>query len=350
MSAMRRPRDDDVVSISDALAWQADYCRGIGSILAAGILDAVREDLRGARLLGHALPEEVRFADLPGLRIMATVHYLALSRKLPTVAVWLPTLGGSPPSGEAQWREFATAVVTGLDAHAAALADGLARTPQTNETGRATLLRAALSRIRQPVRLREIGASAGLNLRADHLPGDPALEAGAMPTVIDRIGCDLSPIDPTTTEGRTRLTSYVWVDDLDRFERLRAALQVAQRIPAAVVAADAVDFVGSLDLHEGSTTVLWHSAMWLYLSPAARAGVLDAVADLGSRATPQARLVHASWEWEPRGGVDDEPFELVVREWGAGTPVIRRLARGRSHGIPSYPAEASLDAEPLSSS
>ena len=91
------------------------------------------------------------------------------------------------------------------------------------------------------MRLVEIGASAGLNLRAEALvPVHRASDLAALPpsqpyVVTDRLGCDLDPLDPTTTEGRLTLSSYVWPDDLVRFERLRTALDIAARVPAVVL-------------------------------------------------------------------------------------------------------------------
>ncbi len=331
--SVERPQDDAVVAIGDALAWQAGYCRQRGSDIAAAILDAVRDDLARGGAMTVLLPTHVRFGDLPGLRLMAAVHELALTRQAPAVALHLPTLGGTAPSSR---RAFGDAVVAALIRHPAVVSDSLRRTPQTNETGRAALLRAALSRIPGPVRLREIGASAGLNLRADHLPGDPALESGPMPQVVDRLGCDLHPIDPTTTAGRIRLTSYVWVDDVVRFERLRQALEVAARIPATVVESDAADFVASLDLADGET-VVWHSAMWVYLPVATRRSILQSLRALGARATATERLAHVSWEWRPDGGEVSAPFELVLRRWDGGDEVgqPRLIARGGSHGSPA---------------
>ena len=91
-----------------------------------------------------------------------------------------------------------------------------------------------------PVRLVEIGASAGLNLRAEalapiHRREDlAALPSGAGLRRADRLGCDLDPVDPTTTDGRLTLSAYVWPDDRLRFERLRAALDIAALVPAVV--------------------------------------------------------------------------------------------------------------------
>lgn len=333
-----RPDDDDVVPILDALRWQHEYVRATGSTTAALILEAVARDIATGGVLGDLVPAAQRFGDLPGLRIMAAVHRLALDREAPAVARWLPTLGGRPPASAADGEAFGREVVAALARKPRALAESLGRTPQTNETGRAALLRCVLSRQDpdRPVRLREIGASAGLNLRADHLPGQPALEAGAMPVVLDRIGCDLNPVDVATPEGRALLGSYVWVDDVKRFRRLAHAMAVAGTVPATVVPMDAADFVADLEVMDGTTTVLWHSAMWVYLSPATQRQILAGIDRAGSGAGQGRTLVHASWEWaEVNEGLEE--FALVTRTWDGseadGRPVV--LARGMSHGHPA---------------
>lgn len=345
-----RPLDDDVVPLAVALQWQREYVVEAGSPTAALILTAVMDDLAAGGILATVLPRSARFGSLPGLRIMAAVHGLALQRRAPTVAMFLPTLGGRTPTSVRDSAAFARAVVDALAAHPIELADAMDRTPQTNETGRAALLRCALSREdpTRPVRLFELGASAGLNLRADLLPGQAALEAGALPPVVERVGCDLNPVDCTTTAGRTLLSSYVWVDDVDRFGRLAAAMDIAAREPAELVQADAADFVAGLVLEPGTTTVVWHSAMWVYLTAETQQLICSALAGLGQRATPAMPLVHVSWEW-----ADDDAagFSLVVRRWDGGPASgrPRLLATGMSHGrdVVLTEPERWLEGEPL---
>jgi len=336
----------------DALRWQHAYVAGHGSPTAALILDAVLTDITTHGHLAALLPDPVRFGSLPGLRIMAAVHRLALERQAPLVAMYLPTLGGRRPQGAEREMEFRASVVQALAAHPEALHRSMARTPQTNETGRAALLRGALSHLgqRHPVRLLEIGASAGLNLRADFLPGIPGLEVGPLPVIVERTGCDLDPVDISTMDGRALLTSYVWVDDVDRYERLRQALSVADRVPATVVRMDAADFCAGLEPLPGVATVLWHSAMWLYLPPGTRARILAEVRRAGASATPDAPLAHVSWERHGRGD-PTASFGLVARRWSGGEedgePWL--LARGTSHGsavVPVSPPER-LASEPL---
>ena len=43
-------------------------------------------------------------------------------------------------------------------------------------------------------------------------------------TVVERRGCDLHPVDATSEAGRLLLTSFVWPFDVDRHQRLAAAL------------------------------------------------------------------------------------------------------------------------------
>ena len=139
------------------------------------------------------------------------------------------------------------------------------RTVQTNEPGRSAVLFAGLlwltDRHRRPIRLLEVGASAGLNLVADRYsyvvdgrelgdPGSPLrfVDPWAPPPPIDlaaaaaalritaRAGCDLAPLDPTQPDDQLTLLSYIWPDEPHRIERMRAALAVAARDPIPVAA------------------------------------------------------------------------------------------------------------------
>lgn len=331
----------------DALHRQREYVLVAGAPVAGLVLEAVAADVAVGGPLSGLLPARSRFGDFPGLRVMAAVHLLALEGLAPRVARRLPTAGGVAPRDEGDRSAFRADVVSLLVAHRDALRDSLLQTPQTNEPGRSALLRCALSRLDPllPVRLYELGASAGLNLRADLLPGLVGLEAGPLPAIVERVGCDRDPVDASTTSGRNRLASYVWVDDVHRFERLRGALAVAEGTPVRLVRRDAGDFCAGIALAAGTTTVVWHSAMWVYLDAQARAQVRRHIDVLGASATADSPLAHISWEWPAAGGDPQAPFCLVMRRW-CGTAedgVPRLLARGTSHGSTAHlvPAPAS---------
>ncbi len=326
--------DHDLVGTAVALRWQADYCRSKGSPIAATVCDAVADDLEANGPTEALLPARVRTGDWVGLRVMGLVHRMAITRRAPGVAINAPTLGGTSPfaapdptSAVAAFRD---AVVTAVVSDPAAMAAALAAIPQTNEVGRSRALRIALSGCVSPVRLIELGASAGLNLRCDRLPGDADLEVGPLPEIVERLGCDLAPVDPTSADGRLWLSGFVWLDDVDRFAALGEAMRVATDVPATMVAADVVEFLNTIEVATGLTTVVWHSAVWPYLDAPTRNAVTARLAAIGSGATPDAPLWHVSWEPGPDG---PEQFELVVERWDGGSEPRREvLVVGNSHG------------------
>jgi hypothetical protein len=226
---------------------------------------------------------------------------------------------------------------------------------QTNEVGRSAALYGVLQLLGGPIRLLEVGASAGLNLRFDAFAydvgdgvvlGDPASPVrlhrpwtGVHPKyassveVLERKGCDPWPVDPTTTEGQLTLMSYVWGDQVDRLERLRGAFKVAERVPVAVENAHGLDFLTRelADLRVGATTVVWHSVVWQYVDPAERRAI-DALIDrVGAHATEDAPLARVSLEPERVGG-DDYTFRVHLQRWPTGERV--HVADALGHGPP----------------
>jgi hypothetical protein len=231
--------------------------------------------------------------SVPQLRLMGALHYLVLSGHAPGLAAFYPSAGGDRPVDDV-WP-VAEAV---MKEHFDQVRARLHRTVQTNEPGRSAVLFAGLlwltERHRRPIRLLEVGASAGLNLLADRYSyvvdgrelGDPAsplqfVEPWAPPPPIDlaatasalriasRAGCDLSPLDPTRPDDQLTLLSYIWPDELRRIDRMRAALSVAARDRVPVAARRASEWLPeALDPgREDELTVVWHSVMLQYVEP-----------------------------------------------------------------------------------
>jgi hypothetical protein len=335
---------------------QADACAALGSPLYEYLLQRVADDVEAG---GPAYDVLRGHEDDPGpsalaLRLMGGVHRLVLERRAPALALTYPSVGGSGDPGAA-WAALRPV----LAEHAEELRAALAQPPQTNEVGRAAALVGGLLRVAaadpRPLRLVEIGTSAGLNLRADHFRIEladgravgplqsPVVLAdawqGQLPPldrpllVVERIGCDLAPVDPTTTEGRLLLTSYVWPDQLSRLERLRGALELARDVPATVVAAGAGDFLDRVELREGTTTVVWHSVMWQYLDPAEQARVAARLDELGAQASDRTGFAHLALEPRRRSPGAPHEFLVVLRTWPGGTEQV--LGRAEPHGLPT---------------
>ena len=296
------------MGIVDDVRVQAAACAEIGSPMYAELLTRVAADLEAggataAVLAGH---EDDPGPSALALRLLGSVHRLVLERRAGDLALYYPSVGGTWDV-EAAWPAFEQLLVQQREN----VREWLDQPPQTNEVGRATALYGGLLQLPRdlPVRLVEIGSSGGLNLRADRFgyADDAGRRFGAEDglvlegawrgrplepwpdlEVVDRLGSDIAPIDVTTTEGRLRLTAYVWPDQAGRLERLRAAFRLAAAFPAEVRRQDAASFVAGLSTIEGCTTVLWHSVMWQYLPQADQEQIAERIEELGRSATPGA--------------------------------------------------------------
>ncbi len=333
--------------------WQAVACEALGSPLYAGLLNHAAEDLRSggptrAVLEGHL--------DDPGrtalaLRMLGGVHALVLTGRAAELAAYYPSAGGKAdagPGAELAWPAMRKVLADqGDDVRA-----WLGHPPQTNEVGRGAALAGALCQlvveVDHPIRLIEIGASAGLNLRADQFritgegasfgPADspvqmPGAWLGRVPVaapvrIVERTGGDLAPVDPVSEAGRLRLSAYVWADQLGRFQRLRGACDLAARIPAVLRTEPASETIARIRPEPGTWTVLWHSIMRQYLDAEQNAALDAGVAAIGEQATDSARFAHVSLELIM--ATQDTPVELTT--WPGG--IRRRLGTAPPHGIP----------------
>jgi hypothetical protein len=337
------------------LAWllrlQADGCAHMGSRLYGALLGAAADDVEAggpawAVLADHVAPGR---ADALALRLMAAVHRLVLLRQAPALALHYPSVGGTAADPDAACEAF-------LDLLAARTADVRERVAlpcQTNEVGRTAALvggfldTAAATGL--PLRILELGASAGLNLRWDRFryggggatwgpAGSPVDLTGlwripppvpdAAVEVVERRGCDLAPVDPTSPEGRLSLSASVWADQPHRFARLRGGLAVAADVPAPVDRASVHDWArGQLaDPPSGCATVVFHSIVEEYLGGAVRRDLHAAIAEAGARAT--ARTPLAWLRLEPVTALREHAVTLTT--WPGGR--ARELARCGAHG------------------
>jgi hypothetical protein len=295
------------------------------------------------------------------LRLLAGIQRLVLGGRAPQLVRYYPNLGGAA-GPEHAWTDFEPV----LRAHVAELRAGLEIAPQTNEPGRAVPLLVGLFDAVQrsgltAVRLLEVGASAGLNLLVDRFfisgegwsygPADSPLRLtdavrGAVSpaafSVVGRRGCDLAPIDASSAEGRLRLTSFVWPHDEHRFERLRAALEIAQACPVPVDRAPAADWLAdqlATEPEAGVLTTVWHSITRQYW-PAAEVARVDALlAEAGER-MPIAHIAMESpvLATDPASDMRGyQPPQLTVRLAVPGDMVDRMpvlLGTVADHGVP----------------
>jgi hypothetical protein len=328
---------------------QAGWCRRLGSPLYTTLLNAVASDITEQGLFWRLLAD--RPPTSPGadegipLRLMAGMHRAVLEGKAPELADYYPSAGGA--AGEGAWLAF----VHAAEAHQEDLRDALDRPVQTNEVRRCCALLGGFLLVAAdtglPLRLLEVGASAGLNLRwpeyyyesGGRSWGDPespvrfrsAFADGGPPSDADariasRKGCDLAPLDPSKEEDRLALLSLVWADDLRRLEDLRAALEVARRVPVLVDRALAEDWIEE-ELRApvpGAASVVFHSFVMQYLDEAGRARFQRLLEEAGRRATSSAPLAWLRMEW------GKQEADVLLTSWPGGT--TRLVAKSDNQG------------------
>jgi hypothetical protein len=262
----------------------ADALRGQARVTSCPLTAAALDRTAGAPRALAALRPHTGLSVL-GLRAAGAAHRAALAGRAPGYARHLPTCGGDGDIDAA-----ATAFVDLVPS----LVDDL-QPVQTNEPGRRAALEPAFAAVHErtgkPLRLLELGASAGLLLhrpRPDDLP------------VLSRRGCDAAPLDPRQPADRLHLLSFVWAGQLERFRRLEVALDEAALDPATVDRADAGDWLAAqlAGPRPGAATVVFHSVVWTYLGTPTREAINALLATAARAATDEAPLAYVRFEPE----------------------------------------------------
>ncbi len=345
--------------VVEAFRLQAEFCGTFGSPLYAELLVRAADDIEGggpvARVLdgwtGNPIPDAVV------LRLMGAVHRLVLDGAAPELARFYPSAGGAP-AWPAAWEAFRRVV----DAQAAALRAALDRQVQTNEVRRSAALLGGFLTVAAayglPLRVLEIGSSAGLNLSWDRYryevvapadagaaaarpvwgdPGSPVTIRTAWEgpldifavhaTVAERGGCDLAPVDVTDAAQVRGLESFVWADQLERLAQLRAAVDLARRAPPLLARRRAADWLAEqlARPQAGVATVVFHSIMWWYLSEEERGRVTAIISRAGEAASARAPLAWLRLELM----ATTEP-DLRLTPWPGGAEAL--LGHADAHG------------------
>ena len=279
--------------VKEAFVAQGEVCGPMGSPFTAGLC------FRFAEHLDHGTKVGAFCLDWPGdpgpsadsipLRLCGGLHALVLSHRDDALAAIYPPHQMEAPD----WPDLAR----GLHEHETFLMDWMQSVPQTNEVSRSSVIFPALMQIahrcQMPLSLLEVGASGGLNLRANKFSYDlGGLTCGtagsklhltpewrgsspvlADPDIVARRACDLNPLDPLDPADELRLRAYVWPDQAERKARIDAAIEIARDNPAVVDRQDAVKWLEQQlnNLPADTCTVIYSTVAWQYLPQEAQA-------------------------------------------------------------------------------
>ncbi|MEU6994701.1 DUF2332 domain-containing protein [Streptomyces sp. NPDC046465] len=331
--------------------WQRDLCRKNASPTYAAILTELigrlGTDEAVTELLTADGQDPVQSALC--LRLFGAVNRVAMAQSASWLKAYYPTFGGATDVDKAV-PAFFDFLAANLDA----VRDQMTVSVQTNEVGRAAPLSAAMNYVAMvtglPLRLLEVGASAGLNLLLDRYfvasgdtswgPADSTLRlvghfaSGQPPAatsdIEERRGCDLNPIDAHAPGTDGLLRSFVWPEHVERGRRLDAALKVARSAPKlSLDAADACTWVSQnlAELPRGRTTVVFHSIVLAYFTPDERARFAKVIRTRGAATDEDRPLAWISLE---PSDDDSSVVNLVCEMWPLGRRVV--LATTTPHG------------------
>ncbi|KIN63724.1 hypothetical protein Z946_2597 [Sulfitobacter noctilucicola] len=304
------------MNLSQAFAAQADTCTRMGSPFMGQLLGILSESWPTDSALGR------KFSSFEGdigpaghslpLRIAGGLHALVLSNAAPELAVLYPP-------NKATDDALRDGVLNALTTHEAFLLDWTDSPPQTNEVRRSAALIAgahvALQHFNLPIHLSELGASGGLNMLWDHyaleIDGDrfgmnvpsvlltPEWEGAkppnASPSIADRAGVDLNPLDPSRGDHLLRLTAYLWPDQPERLKMTRAAASIDATRP---VKGDAIEWLAPrlARAPQGRLHLIQHTVAWQYFPAAVQAHGRAVIEAAGAQATKNRPLAWLSME------------------------------------------------------
>lgn len=337
-------------AVGIAFANQEAYCNAAGAPITARICAAVGQLLQSAET-GELL-DRLRnwpgapLADALPLRLAGGIHALLLKGAEPALKAIYDDQAGI---------DDAAIVAAAIARHEAELLPWLDGPPQTNEAGRSANFIAAmlwLAKQGLPPRFQclEIGSSAGINLMLDRYHYDlggvqVGPEHGAMRfapewqgesppdlpiEIVTTRGCDVAPVDLADPDQALRLTAYIWPEHKVRFDRMRAAVAEAGKVPPDLVRMNAADFIEAelaKPQAEGTTRVLMHSIVWQYVPADQQARVTAAMEAAGARASAERPLAWVALEANRTAHV----HEMTARYWpGVAESVV--LTRAHPHG------------------
>jgi hypothetical protein len=288
-----QPGHDPRESVAQWFVLQAIGCHALGSPFYGTLCELMAADARvGGPVFDVLGPHAAEtFERVYQLRLMGGIHRIVLEGRAPELARHYPSVGGDGDI-RAAWPTIRDLIA----AQPPEVRDELTHPVQTNEVFRSTALLGGFLLVARdtglPLRVLELGSSAGLNLRFDHYRYE---QAGA---AFGPAGSPVRFVDP-------------WSGAMP-------PLDVARTVGAPIDRADLVDWldVQLAEPRAGCATVVFHSIVWQYLTDDVRTAARARIESAGSMATADAPL---AWlRLEPSGTGRIGKPELWLTQWPGG--------------------------------
>jgi hypothetical protein len=310
----RAVRDDpatDLACLAECFATVPEFA---DSALYQTMSVAVSESKAMLRLASHR-----RRGQHPAFLFFAAIHYLLLKGAEHELRSFYPSIVGeaarSPQDGV---REALTSFCATYASPLRALLE--TRLVQSNSVRRSLVLWLALHalayRVRAPLHIVEVGASAGINLCFDRYSYRAAggrrfgalqspvqivaecygrvPDLDVLPEIGSATGIDLNPLRASDPEDRAWLEALLWADNADEARLLKAAVPVVAADPPIIFAGDAIDLcpVLSRELPRGEPRLAIELATKMHVPEQQWNAFDDAIESLGEGG-PLYRLAFA---------------------------------------------------------
>lgn len=339
--------------IRERLFAESRACARAGSPMYASLLELAAKEAEPGRPLFEILRGACCAGVGPmGARLLAGLHELVLGGEAPELASFYPSVHGDwqRPGLREVFRDTCTIFSTRLG--------GWVNRPiQANEPGRSAAMLAGFHRAhsatRLPLRILELGASAGLNLFWDrffytgrgwswgaekspvrltkHFESGAPILSDDFIEVIERLGCDKQPMDCRLTSDLIRMKAFIWADQASyRFKLLETAWNLVAAENLSVEQADARVWILSRPLLlAGAVTVVFHSIFWDYLTGPDQDAIRETINEVGKSATASAPL---AWlRLEPIGSKRTPCVRLTL--WPPGRDEVLAHCKFDGSGI-----------------
>lgn len=305
--------------IYNSFLTQAKWCDELGSRFTAALLRQIANDFENNgifyELCGNWPDNPI--SDALGLRICGGLHFLALNGQNPDLcAQW-------PPKKEnwdidAAFKEAKASVSGNFEW----FCGFIKLPPQTNEVRRSAAIFAGLcyasSNFDGLIDILELGASAGLNQSLDEFEymlggfhgcakSNVKIDTewrGISPNQLrdikirNRAACDQSPIDVKNADSALLLQSYIWPDQIERHQRVLAAIEIAKQNNIKVDKQDAGIWIGEKleNRANDAMTIVFHSVFFNYPHYEIRKKIHDNIYTEILTSKPKAPLVWLRFE------------------------------------------------------
>jgi len=314
--------------------FQARYAEKMGSPFYAKILGELGELISRDSSIGDIFSnwQGAPQADAVALRFVAAFHYLVITNQDSSLVSVFPPSEGFKSSEQDEKRRYI--FQNAIESHQELIIKYLKSPPQTNEVGRSIVLVGGfleiVKRFGKHIDIFEIGASAGLNLYFDQyhyqceswqwgnteskVRFSPNWQGTSPPPgsikVHNRRACDVSPVSINTQKDR--LLSYVWPDQIERIERLRAAIEYVGLQQPSIDKSEATEWLQQ-QAETAATErprVFYHSIIWQYFSHEQKQAFENAMQIIGNSASEESPVI---WmRLEPSKGSNHAELRCTV--------------------------------------